>query len=157
MRLVTAKQEHITKLVKISKAAFDSDIHVGAPKAEGPPEYSSIKWHEKMMAQGHLFTAIEGRTVVGGAIVFRDADNDHLIYVGRIFVKPSEFRKGHGIAIMHEIEHIAGVSVVELDTPIWNKRTNRFYRKLGYQEVRRDEEVIYYRKTVIRVPNKNEV
>lgn len=146
MRLVKAKQEHISELVRISKEAFDSDIHVGAPKVEGPPEYDSIKWHEEMMAQGHLLVAMEGKTIVGGAIVFRDTNNDKLMYVGRIFVAPSEFRKGYGIAIMNEIEHIEGVSIVELDTPIWNRRTNPFYQKLGYQEIRRDEESVYYRK-----------
>lgn len=45
---------------------------------------------------------------------------------------------------MNEIEYIEGVSIVELDTPIWNKRTNPFYQKLGYQEIRRDEEAVYY-------------
>ena len=33
-----------------------------------------------------------------------------------------------------------------LDTPIWNVRTNAFYRKLGYTEVRRDNEFVYYEK-----------
>lgn len=146
MRLVKAGQEHVRELVKISKDAFDSDIHVGASKTEGPPEYSSFKWHEEMMEQGHLLAALEGKTIVGGAIVFRDTDHNHLIYVGRIFVEPSKFRKGYGMAIMNEIEHMEGISVVELDTPIWNKRTNPFYLKLGYQEIRRDEETVYYRK-----------
>ncbi|WP_196809783.1 dTDP-4-dehydrorhamnose 3,5-epimerase family protein [Butyrivibrio sp. MB2005] len=31
-----------------------------------------------------------------------------------------------------------------LDTPIWNVRTNAFYTKLGYVEVSRDNEFIYY-------------
>ena len=33
-----------------------------------------------------------------------------------------------------------------LDTPIRNRRTNAFYTKLGYTEVRRDKEFIYYSK-----------
>jgi len=37
-----------------------------------------------------------------------------------------------------------------LDTPIWNIRTNQFYQKLGYSEVKRSQEFIWYRKSVIR-------
>ena len=33
-----------------------------------------------------------------------------------------------------------------LDTPVWNVRTNAFYTKLGYAEVRRDDQFIYYSK-----------
>ena len=33
-----------------------------------------------------------------------------------------------------------------LDTPIRNRRMNAFYTKLGYTEVRRDKEFIYYSK-----------
>lgn len=144
MRLVKARKEHIGELVRISKGAFDSDIYVGASKAGGPPGYASIKWHEEMMEQGHLFAAVEGSAVVGGAVVFRNTRDNRRLYIGRIFVEPSEFRKGYGIAIMNEIEHIEGIAAVELDTPIWNKRTNPFYEKLEYQVVRRDEEAVYY-------------
>ena len=51
--------------------------------------------------------------------------------------------------MMQEIEAMfPDVKGIKLDTPIWNVRTNRFYTKLGYSEVRRDREFIYYLKTV---------
>ena len=31
-------------------------------------------------------------------------------------------------------------------TPLWNGRTNAFYTKLGYHEVKRDKEFVYYQK-----------
>ena len=30
--------------------------------------------------------------------------------------------------------------------PIWNERTNRFYKKCGYTEIGRDDESVYYEK-----------
>ena len=49
--------------------------------------------------------------------------------------------------MMQEIESMFP-NVVEftLDTPIWNVRTNAFYTKLGYKEVKRDKEFIFYSK-----------
>ena len=31
-----------------------------------------------------------------------------------------------------------------LDTPVWNVRTNVFYSKLGYKEIKHDEESVFY-------------
>lgn len=148
MQLVRAQQEHISELVRISKEAFDSDIAVGVSEIGGPPEYDSIDWHIDMMNQGHLFTAIDKEKIVGGAIVFFDINKGPIMFVGRIFVDPAEFRKGYGIAIMEQIENICPEIIAwELDTPIWNIRTNQFYKKIGYKEIKRDEEFVFYRKS----------
>lgn len=36
MRLITSEIGHINRLVCLSKAAFDSDVSVGAPCPDGP-------------------------------------------------------------------------------------------------------------------------
>lgn len=47
--------------------------------------------------------------------------------------------------IMQQIEELfSDVTLFALDTPLWNVRTNRFYRKLGYTEYKRDDEFAYY-------------
>ncbi|MBO4886518.1 MAG: GNAT family N-acetyltransferase, partial [Clostridia bacterium] len=67
--------------------------------------------------------------------------------IGRIFISPEHFRKGYGTYMMREIEAMfPDVKEFTLDTPVWNVRTNAFYTKLGYTEVRRDDQFIYYSK-----------
>lgn len=145
MKLVKTQPNQVEVLVRISKAAFESDCAVGAPEAGGPPDYDNPAWHEKMRAQGHLYTALEDEEIVGGAIVFLDEGERPHLYIGRIFVDPIHFQKGYGMAIMAAIEEMnPSVCAFLLDTPIWNRRTNRFYQKLGYAEVRRDAECVYY-------------
>mgnify|MGYP002522678722 CR=1 FL=1 len=57
------------------------------------------------------------------------------------------YRKGYGVFLMQEIEALyPSAKEFTVDTPIWNIRTNAFYRKLGYTEVRRDNDFIYYSK-----------
>ena len=147
MQLVKAKEEHIEELVRISKEAFDSDVLVGNKEAGGPPEYDNIKWHIQMMEEEHLFTAFHNDKIVGGVIIFLDANNSSFMYIGRIFVDPSEFRKGYGIAIMEQIEKMyPNVSTWMLDTPEWNIRTNNFYKKIGYYESKRENGFVYYQK-----------
>lgn len=145
MKLVKTKKEDIKELVRISKEAFDSDVLVGADEPGGPPEYDNEDWHIEMMKENHLFTAFHNDKIVGGIIIFMD--NPSFMYIGRIFVEPSEFRKGYGIAIMEEVERMyPDVSTWMLDTPIWNIRTNSFYKKLGYYEKKRENGNILYQK-----------
>ena len=150
MKLENAELKHIERIVAISKAAFDSDINVGAPEAGGPPGYDSVPWHIQMQNEGHLLQAVVDGEIVGGAVLFADEDGETL-YVGRIFLDPVYFRKGYGLSLMKMAETFyPGIRTIKLDTPLWNARTNAFYTKLGYCEVKRDEESVYYHKELDR-------
>ena len=146
MKLEYAELNHIERIVAISKAAFDSDINVGASKAGGPPDYDSIPWHIQMKNEGHLLQVVVDGEIVGGAILFVDKDRETL-YIGRIFIDPLHYRKGYGLSLMKLVEAFyPGIKKIKLDTPLWNVRTNAFYTKLGYSEVKRDKEFAYYQK-----------
>ena len=133
----------------ISRQAFDSDVDAGAPSKGGPPGYMSLSYHIKMARMNHLFKLTENGLIVGGAILFPEKD---MMNIGRVFVSPEHFRKGYGTYMMREIEAMfPDAKGFTLDTPVWNIRTNHFYTKLGYSEVRRDRDFIYYLKTADRV------
>ena len=132
-------------LNSISKQAFDSDVEVGAASTGGPPGYQSVSFHVRMARMNHLFKlADENGVILGGAILFRQGDT---LNIGRIFIDPQHFRKGYGILMMQEIEAMfPDVKAFTLDTPAWNTRTNAFYTRLGYSEVKRSADLVYYSK-----------
>ena len=132
-------------LAGISRHAFNSDVKVGAASPGGPPGYQSVPFHVRMARMNHLFKlADENGVIMGGAILFRKGDT---LNIGRIFIDPKHFRKGYGILMTREIEAMfPDVKVFTLDTPAWNTRTNAFYTKLRYSEVKRDSDFIYYSK-----------
>ena len=128
----------------ISKQSFDSDVEIGAPAAGGPPGYMSLKFHMKMARSGHLYKLTDSGLIVGGAILFPDGD---ALNISRIFVAPEHFRKGYGIFMMRKIEAMfPEAKAFTLDTPAWNARTNAFYTKLGYTEMKRTGDLVYYSK-----------
>ena len=146
MKLENAELKQIEKIVAISKRAFETDIEVGGAIGDYPPEYDSVIWHERMLNEGHLLQAVINGEIAGGAILFLNNDGDTL-YIGRIFIDPVHHRKGHGLSLMKMVEsYYPGIKKIQLDTPLWNVRTNAFYTKLGYREVKRDEEFAYYQK-----------
>ena len=132
-------------LNSISKQAFDSDVETGAASSGGPPGYQSVSFHVRMARMNHLFKLVdENGVILGGAILFRQGDT---LNIGRIFIDPQHFRKGYGTLLMREIEAMfADAKVFTLDTPTWNTRTNAFYTRLGYSEVKRDNDLVYYSK-----------
>ena len=145
VRFMKAGTSDALVLNSISKQAFDSDVEVGAASAGGPPGYQSVPFHLKMARTDHLFKLVdESGVILGGAILFRQGDT---MNVGRIFIDPQHFRKGYGIFMMREIEALfPDVNVFTLDTPAWNTRTNAFYTRLGYSEVKRNTDFVYYTK-----------
>ena len=146
MKLENAEMKHIERIVAISKAAFESDLHVGASEPDAPPDYDSIPWHIQMKNEGHLLQAVLDGEIVGGAILFLDKDSETL-HIGRIFIDPVHHRRGYGLSLMKMVEtYYSGIKKIQLDTPLWNVRTNAFYKKLGYREVKRDEEFAYYQR-----------
>ena len=149
MKLEKAEWKHIERIVAISKRAFETDIEVGGAIGDYPPEYDSVAWHEQMLNEGHLLQAVIDEEIVGGAILFVDKDGETL-YIGRIFIDPVHHQKGYGISLMKLVEtYYSGIRKIKLDTPLWNIRTNAFYRKLDYCEVKQDEEFAYYQKELV--------
>ena len=149
MKLEKAELKHIERIAAISKRAFETDVAVGGTIGDYPPEYDSVLWHEQMRNEGHLLQAVVDGEIVGGAILFVDKDGESL-YIGRIFIDPVYHRKGYGLSMMKLVEaYYPGIRRIQLDTPLWNVRTNAFYTKLGYREVKRDEGFAYYQKELI--------
>ena len=144
LQFLRASTADAVSLMCISKKAFDSDVEVGASGAGGPPGYNSLSFQTKMARMNCLYKLVDDYKIIGGALLF---PKDNQLNVGRIFVAPEYFRKGYGIFMMQQIEAMfPEVKVFTLDTPVWNVRTNAFYQKLGYVEVRRDEDFVYYEK-----------
>ena len=130
-------------LTCISRQAFNSDAEVGSASHAGPPGYQSVPFHVRMARMNHLFKLADGNGVImGGAILFRKGDT---LNIGRVFIDPQHFRKGYGLFMMREIENLfPDIRAFTLETPVWNTRTNAFYTKLGYSEVKRDTDMVYY-------------
>ena len=144
LQFLKAGTADAVSLMCISKKAFDSDVEVGASSVGGPPGYNSLSFHTKMARMNCLYKLVDDYKIVGGALLFL---KDDILNVGRIFVDPEYFRKGYGIFMMQQIEAMfPQVKTFSLDTPIWNIRTNAFYQKLGYEEVNRDGNFVYYEK-----------
>lgn len=148
MKLIKAEKQNLEKIVEISKRAFETDIEVGGTQGDYPPGYDSIVWHEQMIKEEHLYQVIEEDVIVGGAVLFFD-DNEKKLYVGRIFIDSVHHKKGYGISLMKLVECLyPDVKEINLDTPLWNTRTNSFYKKLDYIEIKQEDGFAFFQKKI---------
>ena len=147
MEVRLADESEISTLTRQSKEAFDSDVEVGADEAGGPPDYDCEQWHREMQKSRNLYSIIANGELVGGMLLFEDSFDPRVVYVGRIFIGKEFLRKGYGREAMLYAERLFPNAVFfKLETPVWNIRTNTFYPSLGYTEMKRDEESVYYQK-----------
>lgn len=149
MNIKLSTPAEIKELTDISKRAFDTDISVGASDIGGPPYYDSEDWHVKLMSNNNLYTITHNNHIIGGVILFPDEQNKKAMYIGRIFIDPVWHKKGFGLSAMKFLEAMfPDITLWRLETPVWNTRTNSFYKKLGYCEMHKDIDSVYYQKEI---------
>ena len=144
LELLPASTSDAITITGISRRSFHSDAEAGSKEKTGPPGYMSVPFYTKMARSNHLYKLVDDGLIIGGAVLY--SDNEKL-NISRIFISPENHRRGYGVFMMQEIEALyPSVKEFTLDTPIWNIRTNSFYKKLGYTEVKRDNDFVYFSK-----------
>lgn len=137
VQLRKARQGDSGALARISKRAFDNDIHYGAPGPGGPPGYDSESWQRRMMRMGDYHVILVAGQIVGGLIVFRNKPREYEL--GRIFLDPDHQNQGVGTEVFDLLgEEYPLAKRWTLGTPGWNQRTRHFYGKVGFVEIGKD-------------------
>jgi ribosomal protein S18 acetylase RimI-like enzyme len=141
--LEQARTEDATQLAEISKRAFHSDAHVGAPtKGEdgsageggGPPGYDSPEFQSRMMKVCRYYRIVYEGRIVGGLIASRKKPGHYQLE--RIFVEPEYHNRGIGTEGMKQVfAMFPDAKIWTLGTPEWNVRTKHFYEKLGFVQI----------------------
>ncbi len=137
MQIRKATEADAEGLAAASKAAFEDDVHHGAPGPGGPEGYDLPGWQRRMMGLGDYYTLVEGGQIIGGMIIFRTAPREY--YLGRIFIVPEWQNRGLGKEAMAFLwRQYPLAKRWTLETPLWNARTRHFYASVGLEEIGED-------------------
>jgi replication factor A1 len=137
-----ALKEDAVQLAKISKRAFHSDIHVGAPittagdtsSGGGPIGYDSPEFQVRMMKICQYYKMTYDGQLVGGLITGRKRLGHYELE--RIFVDPDYHNRGIATNAFNQvIAMVSDAQIWTLGTPEWNVRTKHFYEKLGFMQI----------------------
>jgi len=148
VELVKAREEDAEELAEISKRAFHSDVHCGAPAAGGPPGYDSPAAQIRFMRGCDYYEILYDGGLVGAVMVLKKEEG-HYECCG-LFVDPQYHDRGIATRAFELVW--AAYSDAErwtVGTPAWNARTNHFYPKLGFVKVGTDgADGVIYEKTM---------
>ena len=132
-----AEPEDAWTLASVSKRAFDNDVHYGAPGPGGPMGYDSDLWQTRMMLAGDYYKILYGEQIIGGFVIqLRGYQYYELV---RVFIHPAFQNRNMGTQTFEFLwREYPEVKLWTLGTPVWNKRTRHFYKKVGFVETRED-------------------
>ena len=116
-------------------AAFEYDIHYGAPGVGGPPGYNTTSWHRELMARAAAYyKVVEDGRILGGFTVFGMGSG--LYILGTIYLVPEAQNRGIGTRAMRfALSRYPQARRWRLDTPAWSQRNHHFCEKLGFRKV----------------------
>ena len=114
-------------LVELQRRASLSDEEVRDYLIEHP---EIIDLDPEMIARNEVFVAELGGRIVGFATIIAHEGND--AEVEGIFVEPSEWRKGIGIALIHQLEREAMAWGANRLHVVANRAARGFYERAGF-------------------------
>ncbi len=128
-----ATTEDAEKLTKISVNSFNTDFdHAGRDSIGGPPGYDSTEFHERMIEEATKFYKITIDSHIIGGFWFIE-ESFEKAYLYRIFIDSKYHNKGIGLQSFNFLfQNFSSIKEWSLQTPIWNTRTSKFYKKLGF-------------------------
>ena len=132
-------KEDIGMLTDIMKRAFDEDSRRHLNKSTGgPPGYDNGEFLRKygLNRSSQAFKVSNENRVIGAVIVW--INDDHINYLGNMFVDVDYQDYGYGTKIWRAIEKMYPQTLIwKTDTPGFSKRNHNFYvNKCGFHVIK---------------------
>jgi ribosomal protein S18 acetylase RimI-like enzyme len=148
----TADINDVQKLTSISINAFHTDFMVaGRSTKGGPPGYDSIGFHEQMIKEStRLLKIVMDNDIIGGVWFIQKNSGEAYLY--RLFIDPKFHRKSIGLQSFYFLfTNFPDIRSWTLKVPIWNTRTPKFYKKLGFEIVDESDRFLFFKKSGNRI------
>ncbi|MBT6340795.1 MAG: GNAT family N-acetyltransferase [Desulfobacula sp.] len=142
-----ATKEDAEKLTIISVNSFNTDFDLAGRKSiGGPPGYDSTEFHERMIEEASKFYKITIDNQIIGGFWFIE-ENIEKAYLYRIFVDSKFYKKGIGLQSFNFLfQNFPRIKEWSLQTPIWNTRTPKFYKKLGFEVIEKTDRFLFLKR-----------
>jgi RimJ/RimL family protein N-acetyltransferase len=91
------------------------------------------------MKFGDYYKIVAGKQIIGGIVILRKGAREY--EVGRIHIEPEFQNQGIGTEAFQFLSEAYPLAKRwTLGTPAWNKRTQHFYKKVGFVEIGKDRD-----------------
>ena len=143
--------EDAAAITAIKTAAFNQEINTWLGRNGGPPGYDQVESEQdiiqNLLAYKILLTEENDEKLIGA--FFLIPEEPHGMRFEDFVIDPTKQGKGYGYQVLQLVER-AYPEIMEwrLSTPVFSVGNQHLYEKFGYVEQSRDEEEVFYQKTV---------
>lgn len=134
-------------ITDIKTKAFNKEINIYLGRNGGPPGYDEVE-SEIYIIKNFIAYKIELDNEIIGAL-FLISLGDSKMRFEDFVIEPSFQGKGYGYRVMELVEKTyPNINEWQLSTPVFSVGNQHLYKKFGYLEVSRDEDLIEYIKKI---------
>lgn len=147
LELKKANIDDAQLITDIKTKAFNKEINTYLGRNGGPPGYNEVE-SEIYIIKNFIAYKIELDNEIIGAL-FLISLGDSKMRFEDFVIEPSFQGKGYGYRVMELVEKTyPNINEWQLSTPVFSVGNQHLYKKFGYLEVSRDEDLIEYIKKI---------
>jgi ribosomal protein S18 acetylase RimI-like enzyme len=137
MNIEKATFEDLFKILSLQKLAYLSEAKL-VNNYSIQPLTQTLEELEKEFTQSIVLKIEDDKTneIIGSV---RSYEKDNRVYIGKLMVHPDYQNKGIGTKLLKKIEMYYQNKIFELFTSSKSEKNIRLYKKLGYNEFKREK------------------
>lgn len=140
-----AEEKDAEILHNIKVRAFDQEVKRYYGTCQSLADYRSVETEYELMKQHLVYKVLVNLEIIGGFLL--DNFSEGKMKVEDFAIDPEYQGEGYAREVLKLIEE-EHPTVKEwlLSALVMNQKSQRIYREAGYEEVKRDEEEVWFRK-----------
>lgn len=147
LELKKANIDDAQLITDIKTKAFNKEINAYLGRNGGPPGYDEVE-SEIYIIKNFIAYKIDLDNEIIGAL-FLISLGDSKMRFEDFVIEPSFQGKGYGYRVMELVEKTyPNINEWQLSTPVFSVGNQHLYKKFGYVEVSRSEDLIEYNKKI---------
>ncbi|WMJ22851.1 GNAT family N-acetyltransferase [Paludicola sp. MB14-C6] len=149
LEILRANIEDATEITAIKTTAYNKEINTYLGRDGGPPGYNQVESQLHIINNFIAYKILIDNRIIGA--FFLIPIDEATMRFEDFVIHPLYQNKGYGYQTMVLTEKTyPNITQWQLSTPVFSVGNQHLYKKFGYIEVSRDQELIEYIKTITK-------
>jgi GNAT superfamily N-acetyltransferase len=145
--LERAQKEDAEEITRIKTLAFNKEINTYLGRDGGPEGYNKVESELDIIERFLAYKILLNGIIIGAFFLYNEGKK--ILHFEDFVIDPQYQGKGYGYKVLCTVQEIyPQIMEWKLSTPIFSVGNQHLYEKFGYVETSRNNEEIFYSKTI---------
>jgi len=147
IKILCSSIEDAQIITEIKTEAYNKEIFKYLKRNGGPPGYDDVDSQIEIVNKFLAYKIMLDNIIIGAFFLIPTKEN--VMWFEDFVIKPEYQGKGYGYQAMELVEKLyPNIKEWKLTTPVFSIGNQHLYTKFGYQEIKRDKDMIEYSKFI---------